>query len=283
MIDPSLLAYNLNPQIAAWGESIHSLSFSLPVLKRFFSSSFRSRNPSLRVRSVWKCGWIGRIRIFNRKAETALFKWFVLSLIPSSEYPLTVCIHSDDKDEDYSPNITRQSSRSSTKSSSPPQTPAASFQVQIALLVLSQLSGLPSGHYNIDWSIVGVELVGHSQTARQLQANWKNWKQELHQIGSYVDLKWTHQEDDALRLAVEEIGPTGEDDHYKVDNGDENVAKWLLVRDRLGEKDQACLENIVKRWKYLSGREPSKGIEESGLYSMDLEQISTGGQFLVSS
>ncbi|GAA5827169.1 hypothetical protein JCM5353_001012 [Sporobolomyces roseus] len=185
----------------------------------------------------------------------------------------------DDKDEDYSPNITRQSSRSSTKSSSPPQTPAASFQVQIALLVLSQLSGLPSGHYSIDWSIVGVELVGHSQTARQLQANWKNWKQELHQIGSYVDLKWTHQEDDALRLAVEEISPTGEDDHYKVDNGDENVAKWLLVRDRLGEKDQACLENIVKRWKYLSGREPSKGIEESGLYSVDPEQISTGGLY----
>ena len=121
--------------------------------------------------------------------------------------------------------------------------------------------------------------MGHRQNARQLQALWKKWKEELHRNGSYAELKWTTLEDDCLRSAIEEIGATGDEGIYKADNGDENVARWVLVRDRLGMKNEECLGSIVWRWKYIESHRLGEA-SKIGRDSMDIEQnVEEGEQF----
>lgn len=116
------------------------------------------------------------------------------------------------------------------------------------------------------------------QNARQLQALWKKWKEELHRNGSYAELRWTTQEDDCLRSSINETGAIGDEGIYKADNADENIAKWVLVRDRLGEKNEECLGSVVWRWNFIESARSSEVSKKVGKDSMDVEQNNGEGE-----
>ncbi|GAA5827173.1 hypothetical protein JCM5353_001014 [Sporobolomyces roseus] len=172
-----------------------------------------------------------------------------------------------DGDDDYSLQTRKRTPRSSNPTLA---APTGSLQYQIATLVLSQVA--TNSTEEVDWSVIGTQLVGLRQNARQLQALWKKWKEELHRNGSYAELRWTTQEDDCLRSSINETGAIGDEGIYKADNADENIAKWVLVRDRLGEKNEECLGSIVRRWNFMESARSSEVIKEVGKDSMDVEQ-----------
>jgi len=178
-------------------------------------------------------------------------------------------LRESDEAEGNSPQANKRPSRTTSPATPSPQTATNSFEGQLASLLLSVID-----KGSIDWNSIAQQLAVYDQDSRQLQALWRRWKEEMKKpMESNVEVKWTKKEDAQLRASVEEIGAVIEGEKSASSRiSDENLAKWVWVRDRLGKKRVESLSSIVKRWKKI-GRSGMREVFDEGVgASMDVGQ-----------
>jgi len=84
------------------------------------------------------------------------------------------------------------------------------------------------------------------RNGRGVQSVWNKLFEELNHSGFATARKWSKSEDRMLRQAVTEYILINAEGTFE--DGNKDVARWILVRSRLGEKRQQSLGSLFKRW-----------------------------------